>query len=155
MGRGMSLSVEGKPTKATSTSADRTKPAGKNLILVGGVSQVDFANYRNVEKELFGGHRRSAAGRDKIKPGQNPNVDVAEWDSTADPADSHSRSTTNLPRPRIESQFDNNNDTLDAAAEDWKEQKKLLKHEQREREVADEEVDLSIDSTKTKRQKDE
>jgi hypothetical protein len=84
--RGLSPSDDdGRPASAKSKTGDRTKPAGKNLIQVGGSADVDTANNRNVSVSLFGGKRRIAAGRDKIRAVQNPNVD---YDGTSDAADS-------------------------------------------------------------------
>jgi hypothetical protein len=53
----------------------------KNLVYVGNSADVERADFGNQQEELFGGRRRSAAGRDKIAPGQNPCVD---YDPTAD-----------------------------------------------------------------------
>jgi hypothetical protein len=58
---------------------------GKNVVLAGGTAQTEFADNRDASIRLYGGRKRSAAGRDKIAPWQNPGVD---FDGTADRADS-------------------------------------------------------------------
>ena len=58
---------------------------GRNTILVGGSAQAEFADNRDASIRLYGGRKRTAAGRDKLAPWQNPNID---FDGTGDRADS-------------------------------------------------------------------
>jgi hypothetical protein len=58
---------------------------GKNVVLVGGSAGAEFADNRDASVRLYGGRKRTAGGKDKIAPWQNPGVD---FDGTADRADS-------------------------------------------------------------------
>jgi hypothetical protein len=68
-----------------SKTADKVWAGGKNNVLVGGSAEVGIVDGVRQTKERIGGRRRSASGRDKVRPSQNPNVD---FDESADTADS-------------------------------------------------------------------
>jgi hypothetical protein len=75
MNRGMSLSdVDG-------------SPAGKNTVTGGlGSHEIEFTDNRDATIRGYGGRRRTAAGRDKVAPGQDPRR-YTDFDGTADPSD--------------------------------------------------------------------
>ncbi len=89
MTRGMAPSTNS-PTspkaRRFSKTADKVWAAGKN-ILTGALGSTELGIVDGVQQteERIGGRKRSAAGLDRIRPWQNPNVD---FDGTADIADS-------------------------------------------------------------------
>lgn len=91
MTRGMAPSIDS-PTspkaRKFSKTADRAWAGGKNIVLVGGSAELGIVDGVRQTRDMQGGLRRSAAGRDKVKPWQNPNVD---FDESADAADSSRR----------------------------------------------------------------
>ena len=88
MDRGLAPSTDS-PTspkaRKFSKTANKVWAAGKNIVLVGDSNELAIADGVRQTRDMQGGLRRSAAGRDKVKPWQNPNVD---FDGTADIADS-------------------------------------------------------------------
>ncbi len=89
MTRGMAPSTDS-PTspkaRKFSKTADKFWAAGKN-ILTGALGSTELGIVDGVQQteKRIGGRKRSAAGLDRIRPWQNPNVD---FDGTADIADS-------------------------------------------------------------------
>lgn len=85
MDRGLAPSTDS-PTspkaRKFSTTADEVWAAGKNIVLVGGSAELEITGA--VRAHAIISRRRSASGRDKVRPWQNPNVDV---DDSADAAD--------------------------------------------------------------------
>jgi hypothetical protein len=77
--RGMAPSTN-EPTSSKARTftptADKVWSAGKNLILSGGSSSLEETAAVREARWRMGGKKRSAAGRDVIKPWQNPNVDI-------------------------------------------------------------------------------
>jgi hypothetical protein len=73
-----------KARKFTKT-ADKVWAGGKNNILAGGSKELDVTDGNRQARELIGGRKRSATGRDSIKPWQRPDVDS---DVTADSCES-------------------------------------------------------------------
>lgn len=55
---------------------DSAGTQGKNFVCGGGVATTEFNEWRLLDPSDLPARRRTAAGRDKIRPGQNPNVDV-------------------------------------------------------------------------------
>lgn len=86
MDRGLAPSTDS-PTspkaRKFSKTADKVWAAGKNIVLVGGSGDLEITGA--VRAHAIISRRRSASGRDKVKPWQNPNVDL---DESADAADS-------------------------------------------------------------------
>jgi hypothetical protein len=69
---------------------DSAGTLGKNLICGGGVATGNFNEWRTQDSDSgMPARRRSAAGRDKIHPSQNPNVDVDD-EGQLPPAPTHS-----------------------------------------------------------------
>jgi hypothetical protein len=89
MTRGMAPSTDS-PTspkaRKFSKAADKVWAAGKN-ILTGALGSTELEIVDGIQQtaKKIGGRKRTAAGRDRIRPWQNPNVD---FDGTADIADS-------------------------------------------------------------------
>lgn len=85
MDRGLAPSTDS-PTspkaRKFSKTADKVWAAGKNNVLVGGSGELEITGAARAQAII--GRRRSASGRDKIKPWQNPNVDFDETVDTAD-----------------------------------------------------------------------
>jgi hypothetical protein len=88
MTRGIAPSTDS-PTSSLarkfSKAADKVWACGKNSVLVGGSAELEIVGGAWQTSRREGTRKRSAAGRDKVRPWQNPNVDV---DETADAADS-------------------------------------------------------------------
>jgi hypothetical protein len=55
---------------------DSAGTLGKNLVCGGGAATSEFNEWRTQDESEIPSRRRTAAGQDKIRPGQNPNVDV-------------------------------------------------------------------------------
>ncbi len=86
MDRGLAPSTDS-PTspkaRKFSKTADKVWAAGKNNVVVGGSGALEITGA--VRAQAIIGRKRSAAGNDKVRPWQNPNVD---FDESADAADS-------------------------------------------------------------------
>lgn len=86
MDRGLAPSTDS-PTSSKarkfSQTADKVWAAGKNNVLVGGSGELEITGA--VRARAIIGRKRLAAGHDKVKPWQNPNLD---FDNSADAADS-------------------------------------------------------------------
>lgn len=85
--RGMAPSTDS-PTSPNarkfSKTADKVWAGGKNVVQVGSLGELEAVDGVRQTEERTGGRRRSASGLDKIKPWQNPNIDLDRTEDTAD-----------------------------------------------------------------------
>jgi hypothetical protein len=134
--------ISTKARKFTKT-ADKVWAGGKNLILAGGGTEVDVLGGIRETRWRSGGKKRSAAGRDTIKPWQNPNVDGPQDEAIGESFEQirHRDTQQNRP-PDMKLPFENPDAVPDDLEADDKTEFKRLLRLDREKEESEADAEL-------------